>query len=201
MDQAAHFFLKRQAEVRRWIENSLERTLPFEDLHYSLRDGVALCELVNYYRPNSVRVIHRDGDPFNMMRNIGHFLQAAAKLMGGKKPLFEVADLFDRVDMFKVVDALRTLSGSSSRSSAVSVATPPKLVSLATPFFPAPSSSRIRMTARTLREQQEEQMYRSSGSEVRPGVAGVAGARHRTGTLTVGCYGCCCYGCLWGDGW
>ncbi|KAG9234173.1 hypothetical protein BJ875DRAFT_496054 [Amylocarpus encephaloides] len=101
-------------EVRSFIEDSLGERLQEGDLLESLKDGVALCKLVNLAAPNALRFKTRATMPFVKMENISLFLQAC------QSPPFNLQahDVFLTVDLFESKDPAQVLQclGSFSRA-------------------------------------------------------------------------------------
>ncbi|KAG9249112.1 hypothetical protein BJ878DRAFT_571846 [Calycina marina] len=101
-------------EARTFIEDALEEQLSKPDLIDSLKDGVALCKLVNLAVPNTVRFKTKAVMPFVQMENISIFLEAC------KKPPFNLQshDVFLTVDLYESKDPAQVLQCLSSFSRA-----------------------------------------------------------------------------------
>ncbi|TVY54151.1 Transgelin, partial [Lachnellula suecica] len=101
-------------EVRAFVEDSLGERLAQGDLLESLKDGVALCKLVNLAVPNAVRFKLKAVMPFVQMENISLFLSAC------KKPPFNLQshDMFLTVDLYESKDPAQVLQclGAFSRA-------------------------------------------------------------------------------------
>ena len=89
-----------------WIETVLEEQLSSNDLIEALKDGVALCKLVNAIAPGSVRKINASRMPFKQRENISNFIRACRKLGQSEHTLFTTADLFERGNHTNVVNGL-----------------------------------------------------------------------------------------------
>ncbi|KAJ5569980.1 uncharacterized protein N7459_009410 [Penicillium hispanicum] len=99
------------AEVRDWIEEMLREKLPSSDLLEGLKDGVALCKLVNLavspgvkYKPSSM--------PFVQMENISHFLRACQMQPLSLPPhdVFLTVDLYEAKDPAQVLQCIAAFS-------------------------------------------------------------------------------------------
>lgn len=104
-------------EVRTWIEDVLGERLAAGDLLEALKDGTALCKLVNLAAPPGVRF--KDSTmPFVQMENISHFLRACQS-----PPLnLQSHDIFQTVDLYESKDpaqVLQCISSFSRRAHAV----------------------------------------------------------------------------------
>ncbi|KAH8670370.1 hypothetical protein BGZ60DRAFT_486555 [Tricladium varicosporioides] len=101
-------------EVRTFIEDALGERLPQGDLLESLKDGVALCKLVNLAAPGTLRFKQKAVMPFVQMENISLFLEAC------KSPPFNLQshDMFLTVDLYESKDPAQVLQclGAFSRA-------------------------------------------------------------------------------------
>ncbi|RDL41334.1 uncharacterized protein BP5553_01313 [Venustampulla echinocandica] len=101
-------------EVRSFIEESLGERLAQGDLLESLKDGVALCKLVNLAAPNTLRFKAKAVMPFVQMENISLFLDAC------RNPPFNLQshDMFLTVDLYESKDPAQVLQciGAFSRA-------------------------------------------------------------------------------------
>ncbi|KAL8798483.1 MAG: hypothetical protein Q9200_007766, partial [Gallowayella weberi] len=105
-------------EVRAWIEESLGEQLTAGDLLDALKDGTALCKLVNLATgPPGVR-FKQSSMPFVQMENISHFLRACKS-----PPLnLQAHDIFQTVDLYENKDpaqVLTCISAFSRRANAI----------------------------------------------------------------------------------
>ncbi|KAI8053960.1 kinase-like domain-containing protein [Syncephalis plumigaleata] len=112
--QFVQFHLEHQRQsmmaARRFIEIILEESLPSDDLHACLHDGVILCRVINKLRPGMIQQIGRRSLPFVKMENISNFLNAAHELGLRSADLFRTVDLYEGKDMMQVAITLITLS-------------------------------------------------------------------------------------------
>ncbi|KAI4191700.1 MAG: hypothetical protein LQ346_004641 [Caloplaca aetnensis] len=93
-------------EARAWIEESLGEPLTAGDLLDALKDGTALCKLVNLATgPPGVRC-KESSMPFVQMENISHFLRACKS-----PPLnLQAHDIFQTVDLYENKDPAQVLT-------------------------------------------------------------------------------------------
>ncbi|EAU36481.1 conserved hypothetical protein [Aspergillus terreus NIH2624] len=99
------------AEVRDWIEDVLQEKLPSGDLLEALKDGVALCRLVNLAVSPGVKY-KVSSMPFVQMENISHFLRACqtAPLSLPPHDVFLTVDLYEAKDPAQVLQCLMAFS-------------------------------------------------------------------------------------------
>ncbi|KAJ5172955.1 hypothetical protein N7492_005548 [Penicillium capsulatum] len=99
------------AEVRDWIEEVLREKLPSNDLLEGLKDGVALCKLVNLAVSPGVKY-KQSSMPFVQMENISHFLRACqtAPLNLPPHDVFLTVDLYEAKDPAQVLQCLAAFS-------------------------------------------------------------------------------------------
>ncbi|KAL5612603.1 hypothetical protein BROUX41_004302 [Berkeleyomyces rouxiae] len=109
-------------EVRSWIESSLGEKLASDDLLEALRDGVALCRLVNLALPPPGLRFKKSAMPFVQMENISLFLKAC------QSPPFNLLqhDMFLTVDLYEQKDPAQVLQCIGSFSRAAHLANPAK---------------------------------------------------------------------------
>lgn len=107
-------------EIRRWIEETLGERLAPGDLMDALRDGVALCKLINLAVSPGVKY-KASNMPFVQMENISHFLKACEMppLSLPAHDRFLTVDLYDNKDPAQV---LQCIAAFSRRASAVNSA-------------------------------------------------------------------------------
>ncbi|OTB04992.1 hypothetical protein M426DRAFT_320300 [Hypoxylon sp. CI-4A] len=99
-------------EARSWIENALGTRLPSNDLLDGLKDGVALCKLINLaVGPPGVK-FKQSAMPFIQMENISHFLRACQSppLNLQDHDVFLTVDLYERKDPAQVLQCLGAFS-------------------------------------------------------------------------------------------
>ncbi|KAI1194735.1 hypothetical protein F5X97DRAFT_310103 [Nemania serpens] len=100
------------AEARSWIEGVLGSSLPSIDLLDGLKDGVALCKLVNLaIGPPGVK-FKQSAMPFVQMENISHFLRACKSppLNLQEHDMFLTVDLFEQKDPAQVLQCIGAFS-------------------------------------------------------------------------------------------
>ncbi|KAI1075371.1 hypothetical protein F5B20DRAFT_560077 [Whalleya microplaca] len=99
-------------EARSWIEGMLGESLSSSDLIDGLKDGVALCRLVNLaIGPPGVK-FKKSAMPFVQMENISHFLRACQSppLNLQDHDVFLTVDLYERKDPAQVLQCLGSFS-------------------------------------------------------------------------------------------
>ncbi|KAI9903375.1 hypothetical protein N3K66_002727 [Trichothecium roseum] len=99
-------------EVRDWIEEVLGERFSSGDLLESLKDGVALCKLVNLAVPPPGVRFKQSAMPFVQMENISIFLRAcqAPPLNLHQHDTFLTVDLFEQKDPAQVLQCLGAFS-------------------------------------------------------------------------------------------
>ncbi|CZS89877.1 related to calponin [Rhynchosporium agropyri] len=104
-------------EVRTFIEESLGERLAPGDLLDSLKDGVALCKLINLAIPNTLRFKTKAVMPFVQMENISLFLGAckSAPINLQSHDTFLTVDLFESKDPAQVLQCLGSFSRAANR--------------------------------------------------------------------------------------
>ncbi|CZT02365.1 related to calponin [Rhynchosporium graminicola] len=104
-------------EVRTFIEESLGERLAPGDLLDSLKDGVALCKLINLAIPNTLRFKTKAVMPFVQMENISLFLGAckSAPFNLQSHDTFLTVDLFESKDPAQVLQCLGSFSRAANR--------------------------------------------------------------------------------------
>lgn len=105
--------MEREASV--WI-SAVTGTSLGDDFGEALRDGVALCRVINVIEPNSIRKIETSNMPFKQRENISHFLQACRRMGVKEYECFETVDLFDLKDLGAVVRCLHALGRNVQRT-------------------------------------------------------------------------------------
>ncbi|KAL6891463.1 hypothetical protein HDV57DRAFT_299892 [Trichoderma longibrachiatum] len=99
-------------EARAWIEETLGEPLPSKDLLEGLKDGVALCKLVNLVLPAPGIKFKKSAMPFVQMENISHFLRAcqAPPLNLQQHDMFLTVDLYEQKDPAQVLQCIGAFS-------------------------------------------------------------------------------------------
>ncbi|RDA92774.1 hypothetical protein CP533_0810 [Ophiocordyceps camponoti-saundersi (nom. inval.)] len=100
------------AEARAWVEDILGDKLPSSDLLEGLKDGVALCRLVNLLLPPPGVKFKKSAMPFVQMENISHFLRACQMPPLGlhQHDMFLTVDLYEQKDPAQVLQCLGAFS-------------------------------------------------------------------------------------------
>ncbi|AEO68906.1 07ec4d9e-6cd8-4aea-864c-b42090da348a [Thermothielavioides terrestris] len=99
-------------EARQWIEGVLGERLPGDDLLEGLKDGVALCKLVNLaVGPPGVK-FKKSPMPFVQMENISQFLHACQlpPLNLQQHDMFLTVDLYEQKDPAQVLQCIGAFS-------------------------------------------------------------------------------------------
>ncbi|EPE32600.1 Calponin-homology, CH-domain-containing protein [Glarea lozoyensis ATCC 20868] len=104
-------------EVRTFIEEALGERLQQADLLDALKDGVALCRLVNLAAPNTLKFKTRAVMPFVQMENISLFLQACRNSPFNLQShdVFLTVDLFESKDPAQVLQCISAFSRAAHR--------------------------------------------------------------------------------------
>ncbi|KAK5990204.1 Transgelin [Cladobotryum mycophilum] len=99
-------------EARQWIEDILGEKLSSPDLLEGLKDGVALCRLINLAIPPPGIKFKKSAMPFVQMENISHFLRAcqAPPLNLQQHDTFLTVDLFEQKDPAQVLQCIGAFS-------------------------------------------------------------------------------------------
>ncbi|KAI0179916.1 hypothetical protein GGR52DRAFT_528993 [Hypoxylon sp. FL1284] len=99
-------------EARSWIEGVLGDRLPSSDLLDGLKDGVALCKLINLAVGSPGVKYKQSAMPFIQMENISHFLRACQSppLNLPDHDMFLTVDLYERKDPAQVLQCLGAFS-------------------------------------------------------------------------------------------
>ncbi|EYE92830.1 calponin homology domain protein [Aspergillus ruber CBS 135680] len=99
------------AEVRDWIEEVLQEQLAPGDLLDALKDGVALCKLINLAVSPGVKY-KQSSMPFVQMENISHFLRACQIPPLNLPPhdVFLTVDLYEGKDPAQVLQCIMSFS-------------------------------------------------------------------------------------------
>lgn len=77
--------------------------------HEALKNGVAICNLINIIAPGSVKKINKSKMAFMLMENTGNFLTACEKYGCRKDDLFQTVDLYENQNMGQVVGGIHAL--------------------------------------------------------------------------------------------
>lgn len=118
MKTLAKFDIDRACGAMQWIEAVLGRRLepPSDDIQEqldvrdALRDGIALCEVMNTFHPGAIRKINNSKFPFKQMENIEQFLLACRDFGMKEVDVFQTQDLYEAKSMYTVINCLYQLS-------------------------------------------------------------------------------------------
>lgn len=115
----ARFVLEEAIEVLSWIEQVIGEGFSVdvascetsENISSLLKDGVALCKLIQTLDPDA-RVAYKKAPkmPFHMMENISAFLDAAKRFGVMEISCFQTVDLYENKQCYKVIECLRNLA-------------------------------------------------------------------------------------------
>ncbi|XP_013387823.1 muscle-specific protein 20-like [Lingula anatina] len=109
MDQALEALAWIEAVTGRpLLENGMSYKDQFEVMQV-LKDGEALCELVNAIAPGIVKKINRSKLAFKQMENIELFLTACKQLGMKDVDVFQTQDLYEGKNMYIVINCIHIL--------------------------------------------------------------------------------------------
>ncbi|KAK8728903.1 hypothetical protein OTU49_008854 [Cherax quadricarinatus] len=126
MKSQAKFDLHRAREACDWVEAVTEVPLdwPTSDglidqlaFGHALKDGIALCTLLNHLQPGSVKRINTMKAPFKQRENVEMFLKGCEAYGLKSQDLFQVNDLYENRNLYMVVDCLYALGGLAQKRS------------------------------------------------------------------------------------
>jgi len=125
MKSQAKFDPARAKRVCDWLEavTGLDLELPGNedgikdqiDFGHALKDGIALCQLLNGITPGLVKKINTMKAPFKQRENIEFFLKACENYGLKSQDLFQVNDLYECKNLYMVVDCLYALGGMAQK--------------------------------------------------------------------------------------
>merc|ERR1719228_2851439 len=119
MKSQAKFDIERAQSATAWIELALDRQLgevkDQDDFANILKDGIALCELINAISPGSVKKINTMKAPFKQRENIEMYLTACAAYGLKEQDLFQVNDLYENKNLYMIVDNIYNLGGMTQK--------------------------------------------------------------------------------------
>lgn len=125
MKSQAKFDPARAKRVCDWIEavTGLSLDLPCNeegvrdqlDFGQALKDGSAICQLLNALQPNLVKKINTMKAPFKQRENIEMFLKGCEAYGLKSQDLFQVNDLYENKNLYMVVDCLYGLGGMAQK--------------------------------------------------------------------------------------
>ncbi|XP_076353323.1 myophilin-like isoform X1 [Tachypleus tridentatus] len=122
----AKFDMNKALQVLEWIEKvtDLELIPPnpergfedYVDFCECLKDGIALCRLINRIMPGAVTKINKSASPFKQMENIEMFLKGCLNYGLKSWDMFQVNDLYEKKNPYLVVNCLFSLGGLAQRN-------------------------------------------------------------------------------------
>ena len=77
-NREAKYYPKMEADCRDWLQALVKEPLPPGSFHEALKDGVYLCKVMNMLLPGAIPKINASKMAFEVMENIGNFLDAAS---------------------------------------------------------------------------------------------------------------------------
>ncbi|CAG2122905.1 unnamed protein product, partial [Medioppia subpectinata] len=90
---------KRSPQVEKavidWVFQTIGEPAPEGSFEDALRDGVALCKLINKLKPGAVDKIATGGSGYVLMENINKFIKAAQDFGVAHDQLFRTVDLYE----------------------------------------------------------------------------------------------------------
>jgi type I site-specific restriction endonuclease len=92
--------------VLAWIFEVIGEPVPEVAYEDALRDGVALCKLINVVKPGSVAKFHTSGSGYQLMENINKFIKAAQDIGVPHDQLFRTVDLYEKKNIPEVTGGL-----------------------------------------------------------------------------------------------
>jgi len=128
MKSQAKFDNIRAKQACDWVESITGQNLDFGsdgaegmrdqlDFGTALKDGIAICHLMNALAPGAIKKVNTMKAPFKQRENIELFLKACEKYGLKSQDLFQVNDLFENKNLYMVVDCLYGLGGLAQKKS------------------------------------------------------------------------------------
>ncbi|KAI8887631.1 kinase-like protein [Backusella circina FSU 941] len=93
-----------------YLNQTLDISIKQGQLKTALHSGVILCNLVNHFKPGTIKNVGQKDFSFIKMDNITRFLQGAKKLGIEDCHLFQTNDLFDAKNIPSVIHTILTLA-------------------------------------------------------------------------------------------
>jgi len=84
---------------------------PGKNCLLALKDGVALCKMINAIKPGSVKKVNESKMPFMQMENISAYLTACENY--GVREVFQTVDLYEERDLGSVVTNILSVARKS----------------------------------------------------------------------------------------
>jgi hypothetical protein len=98
--QAAKYDPALEEEARKFVCLKSGASIPAgQHCLSALKDGVALCQMINALRPGSVKKVNQGKMPFMQMENIANYLSACEAYGVSGSELFQTVDLFEERNM------------------------------------------------------------------------------------------------------
>eukprot|EP00298_Acanthocystis_sp_HF-20_P002248 c12689_g1_i1.p1 GENE.c12689_g1_i1~~c12689_g1_i1.p1 ORF type:complete len:307 (+),score=153.86 c12689_g1_i1:46-921(+) len=102
--QAAKYDPALEEEARKFVSQKSGVQIPSgKNCLAVLKDGVALCKMINALRPGSVKKINENKMAFMQMENIASYLSACESYGVEQSALFQTVDLYEERNMNSVV--------------------------------------------------------------------------------------------------
>ncbi|XP_027211051.1 myophilin isoform X1 [Penaeus vannamei] len=126
MKSQAKFDINRAREACDWVEGVTKMPLEFPTAEgltdqlafgHALKDGIALCTLLNCLQPGAVKRINTMKAPFKQRENLEMFLKGCESYGLKSQDLFQVNDLYENKNLYMVVDCLYALGGLAQKRS------------------------------------------------------------------------------------
>lgn len=113
---SAKFSPEKAQECLQWVQQVTGGALDLQATSQDgfggqLKDGKALCNLINKLAPGSVKKVNTMNAPFKQRENIEMYLNACSNYGMTEGDLFQVNDLYEQKNIYMVVDNLRSLGG------------------------------------------------------------------------------------------
>ncbi|CAO3680444.1 unnamed protein product [Rhizopus microsporus] len=113
----AYEYLCHIGEAKEWIENCLQDEIdPIIKLEETMRNGIILARLANWFAPGTARKIFQDSKlQFRHSDNINYFFDALKIIKLPQIFWFELTDLYEKKNIPKVIYCIHALSHLLSR--------------------------------------------------------------------------------------
>lgn len=98
-----------------WVQSVTKEPLPSKDLIEALRDGTALCKLINVVKPGTVKRVNQSKMAFKQRENITNFIRGCRTLGQSEFTLFTTTDLYERGNHTNVCNGLYAFGGLAQR--------------------------------------------------------------------------------------
>ena len=108
--QKEKFDPEKQRDVMDWIQSVLEERFDTSNIQDALKDGVALCKLVNKVKPGAVKKISTGNMSYLQLENLQQFLNACQTLGLPSRECFATSDLYEGKNLPWVIESLHTFA-------------------------------------------------------------------------------------------